>query len=239
MRRIINHWTAGTYTPNATDKKHYHIIIDGDGREHLGHHTIDANRSTSDGVYAGHTQGANTDSIGISCAAMAGAKERPFDAGDFPLKREQWDAMVKANARLCAEYGIAVTDKTVLTHAEVQANLGIKQRNKWDITRLPWDSSVVGAKAVGDKLRREVQAAMKAKPKRNVMMTEKKPALEHRRVQTLLGSMSGAGGIVGWFTGWTWEPLAVMALFALIVLMVFLFLYREEIKAGMFSARET
>src|SRR5690606_21599103 len=59
---------------------------------------------------------------------------------------------------------IAVTPKTVLTHAEVQANLGIKQRNKWDIAVLPFDRKVVGAKAIGDKLRSEVKEAIAAAP---------------------------------------------------------------------------
>jgi hypothetical protein len=49
---------------------------------------------------------------------------------------------------------------TILTHAEVEPNLRIKQKGKWDITRLPFDDTVRGHAPVGDKLRREVAAAL-------------------------------------------------------------------------------
>ena len=57
------------------------------------------------------------------------------------------------------QYKITVTPQTVLTHAEVEKTLGVKQKGKWDITRLPYNKNVVGAKAVGDLLRKEVSAA--------------------------------------------------------------------------------
>lgn len=41
----------------------------------------------------------------------------------------------------------------MLSHVEVQNNLGIKQNGKWDFTRLAFDLSVVGAKACSDLLR--------------------------------------------------------------------------------------
>ena len=31
LKRIIIHWTAGNYKANATDKKSYHYIVEGDG----------------------------------------------------------------------------------------------------------------------------------------------------------------------------------------------------------------
>jgi hypothetical protein len=54
---------------------------------------------------------------------------------------------------LCRNYGIPVSPKTVLTHAEVQANLGITQRGKWDIARLPWDSRFDIPRECGDQMR--------------------------------------------------------------------------------------
>jgi hypothetical protein len=52
---------------------------------------------------------------------------------------------------------VPVTPKTVLSHAEVQANLGIKQKGKWDIAILPWDRSFDTARECGDEFRRMVQ----------------------------------------------------------------------------------
>jgi hypothetical protein len=157
LERVICHWTAGSYNPNDQDKEHYHFIIDGDGKVVEGDHKPEANISTSDADgYAAHTRACNTGSIGVSIAAMAGAVESPFIAGPYPIKAVQWSAMVSKVAALCKQYGIAVTPRTVLTHAEVQGTLGIQQAGKWDITRLPFEPALIGAKAVGDKLRRDV-----------------------------------------------------------------------------------
>ncbi|MBX9701151.1 MAG: N-acetylmuramoyl-L-alanine amidase [Acetobacteraceae bacterium] len=156
MMRIICHWTAGSYTPSENDLSHYHILIDGDGGLHRGEHTIADNESTADGDYAAHTRGTNTGSIGVSMCCMAGAKERPFDAGVAPMKPEQWDAMVAVVAQLCAAYGIRVTPQTVLGHGEVERNLGRPQSGKWDPMKLPFDSGLTPAQ-VGQKLRDEVQ----------------------------------------------------------------------------------
>lgn len=160
MQRVVGHWTAGSYNASALDRKHYHILVQGDATLVQGVNSIAANAAPIRGGYAAHTLNCNSGSIGISMCAMAGAVEMPFDPGKYPIREEQWRVFVQANADLCKRYRIPVTDKTVLTHAEVQDNLGIQQRGKWDIARLPFDSTVWGPRAVGDKLRREVQAAM-------------------------------------------------------------------------------
>jgi hypothetical protein len=89
-----------------------------------------------------------------------GVTENPFAAGKFPLTRAQWNKMVEVVAELAKSYGIPVTSKTILTHAEVQPNLGIKQKQKWDITRVAFDPTLVGHKAVGDKIRNAVAVAL-------------------------------------------------------------------------------
>ena len=160
MARVHLHWTGGAYAPNSHDRASYHILVDGSGAYHAGDLPINANAAPIRGAYAAHTLNANSGAIGVSLCCMAGAVESPFNPGAYPMTREQWEAGVRAVATLCERYGIPVTPKTVLTHAEVQTNLGIAQRQKWDITRLPFDPSVVGAKAVDDKLRREVLAVM-------------------------------------------------------------------------------
>ena len=156
MKRIICHWTAGGYHANALDKKHYHFIFEGDGNEVPGDFPISANEKPIKGKYAAHTLNCNTGSIGLSMACMRGAKERPLDYGPSPMKHTQWNAMTEKAAELCIQYGIEVTPKTVLSHAEVQENLGIKQRSKWDFTVLPFSPGMNGAKECGDRLRNNV-----------------------------------------------------------------------------------
>jgi hypothetical protein len=165
--RIILHWTAGSHKATDFDRKHYHVLIEGDGKVVRGFPTIDLNGLPKAKTgYAAHTLNCNTGSIGLSMCAMGGndVKERPLNAGKWPLTRSQWEAASTVAAELCAKYGIKVTPKTVLSHAEVQANLGIKQRGKWDIAVLPFDPSFNTAKEVGDRFRAEVLAKMAGKP---------------------------------------------------------------------------
>jgi hypothetical protein len=156
LKRIICHWTAGSYNVNDVDKAHYHFIIDGNGRVVSGVHTPEDNLDVDDSHYAAHTRNCNTGAIGVSIAAMAEATEKPFNAGPYPLKKIQWDKMIEVVATLCKDYNIPIAPDTVLTHAEVQGRLGVEQRGKWDITRLPFDDSVKGPTEVGNKLRTEV-----------------------------------------------------------------------------------
>lgn len=159
MKRIIWHWTAGAHTPSNLDKEHYHRVIDGAGRVHNGKWPISANAGPlKPGGYAAHTLKCNTGSIGIAVAAMAGAQERPFNAGSHPITPAQVEALVAITRDLCREYGIKVTRETVLSHAEVQPTLKIKQRGKWDITYLPGMTGPGDPVKVGDHLRGLVMA---------------------------------------------------------------------------------
>lgn len=156
MSRVILHWSAGAHKCSELDKEHYHIIIEGNGNVVRGDHTISDNVTSGDGDYAAHTRNCNTGSIGVSMACMAGAIESPFNAGKFPMTGTQWNRAMEVIAHLAAFYHIPVTDKTILSHAEVQKNLGIQQNGKWDVARLPFDPKTVGAKACGDKMRAKV-----------------------------------------------------------------------------------
>ncbi|MHB2265640.1 N-acetylmuramoyl-L-alanine amidase [Aliihoeflea sp. PC F10.4] len=162
MKRIIGHWTAGNHAASDTDKKAYHVLVEGSGKVIRGTPSIDLNSGSIKNGYAAHTLNCNTDSIGISMCGMAGAVESPFNAGRAPLTAVQWDAFVRVVAEHARFYQIPVSDKTILFHAEVPPNLGITQRAKWDVIRLPFDPSVTGGRAVGDKLRREVAALLAA-----------------------------------------------------------------------------
>lgn len=160
MDKIVCHWTAGTHKANDVDKNAYHFIIEGSGNVVRGDHSIADNVNTADGKYAAHTKSLNTGTIGVSFAAMAGSVESPFNPGKFPITESQWARGMEVIAHLAKEYGIPVTDKTILTHAEVQPNLGVKQNFKWDIVRLVFAPGLVGYKAVGDKMRADIKARM-------------------------------------------------------------------------------
>lgn len=162
LERIILHWTAGRSTASASDLAHYHFAVEADGLVVQGEQTPEANLSTKT-AYAAHTRGLNTGSIGVAMCGMFGAKESPFDPGRYPITLTQYDATARLCAVLCRRYRIPVTPKTVLSHAEVEGTLGVKQRGKWDVTRLPWFPEIKGARAVGDHFRAVVEAEM-AKP---------------------------------------------------------------------------
>lgn len=160
MRRVHLHWTAGAYAANGLDQNAYHLLIDGTPRLVRGKWPISANVTCPRGAYAAHTLNANTGAIGVSICCMGGPGVTMANHGKYPMKREQWKMAVQAIAELCRFYSIPVTDKTVLTHAEVQPNLGIRQNGKWDIATLSFDRSFDTARKVGDRLRREVAARL-------------------------------------------------------------------------------
>lgn len=160
MLRIIFHWTAGGNKASALDRKHYHILIEGDGTLVRGTPSIAMNESPVKPGYAAHTLNCNGDSIGVALCGMAGAEESPFKPGAAPITQAEWIQLANVNADLARRYSIPVTRKTILSHAEVQPTLGIKQRGKWDIARLPWDSSLRGAIPIGDQMRAMVEAKL-------------------------------------------------------------------------------
>ena len=163
MDRIIIHWTAGTHKASATDLKHYHFIVEGDGNVVAGDLPPEANKSTST-PYMQHTRALNTGSIGVAIAAMHGAQERPFKAGKHPITQVQIDAMAALCADLCETYDIPVSRQTVLTHAEVQPTLKVWQRGKWDVTWLPGMKTVGDPVEVGNTLRDMVRVELSKIP---------------------------------------------------------------------------
>jgi hypothetical protein len=160
MERIHIHWTAGAHTAGTEDINAYHILVESTGNLVRGNKSIKANEKGSGMKQASHTLNGNSGAIGVSMCCMRQAVESPFSSGPSPMTQAQWDAMVQVVAQLASKYGIPVRRETILTHAEVEPTLGIKQKNKWDITRLSFDASVKGHYPVGDKMRKEVAAAL-------------------------------------------------------------------------------
>lgn len=150
VHRIILHWTGGGYTPNAFDKLHYHFLINGEGHAVRG--------PVRPGLYLPHTRALNGGSVGLSIAAMAGAEEgkRPFKC---PVTHLQWERAAQAAAEICHAYGLDVTPRTVLSHAEVTTVYGIEQRGKWDVRYVgkPGEAEyTMTPKALQEQFRRKV-----------------------------------------------------------------------------------
>ncbi|WP_057460787.1 N-acetylmuramoyl-L-alanine amidase [Pseudovibrio sp. POLY-S9] len=159
LHRIILHWTAGADGLIELERQHYHLIIDRSGRTHAGALKPEANANCLDGRYAAHTRALNTGSIGVALDAMAGAIESPFDPGKYPITQVQVQALAETAADLCETYQIPVSPYSVLTHAEVQPTLSVKQRSKWDIAWLPDMAEPEDPVDVGNKLRSLIATA--------------------------------------------------------------------------------
>ncbi len=162
MNRVICHWTAGGHKASHLDQAHYHLLVEADGNLVRGKYAISANSPIrKERGYAAHTRQANTRSIGITCCSMFNARERPFDPGPFPMTEKQWTVMAEVTAELCKFYDIPVLPHTVLGHGEVERNLGIKQRGKWDPLALPWKPKLSLHEA-GDLFREQVEGFLEA-----------------------------------------------------------------------------
>lgn len=135
MKRIVIHWTAGTYEPNTTDKEHYHYLIDGRGNVINGKFKPEDNENCNGGKYAAHTGGGNTGSIGIAICAMYGYRSAT-SVGNYPIKKNQCERMFKLCAELSKKYNISV--KNIITHYEFGKNYPkTTSAGKIDIVYLP------------------------------------------------------------------------------------------------------
>jgi len=117
MKRIIVHWTAGGHFPTAYEKERYHFLVDSLGKVYLGKFKPEANLKCVKGLYAMHTGGGNTGSIGVSMCGMADFKNKNSQ-GKFPLTKIQFESTMKLCAQLAKKYEITVTPDTVMTHYE-------------------------------------------------------------------------------------------------------------------------
>ena len=155
MKRIIIHWTAGTYRPNQTDLLHYHYIIDDKGACYDGVYTVQDNENCLDDVYAAHTGGGNTGSIGVAFAGMYGYVSR-LQIGRYPITAIQFEAGCKKVAELCKKYNIPITPETVLTHYEFgKKHPKTTSAGKIDITYLP-HQPVLDKDSIGKFIRNKV-----------------------------------------------------------------------------------
>jgi hypothetical protein len=158
IRRIHWHWTAGAEGIHDIERDSYNYVILHDGTVVHGDWPPEAQfPPLKPGKYAAHTLNANSHAIGIALDGMVGSQERPFARGTAEINMKQVDELVRLTADLCLKWDVPVTRENVLSHAEVERNIGIKQRPKWDIMWLPDMPAPGDAVAVGDRLRRMVQ----------------------------------------------------------------------------------
>lgn len=156
MKRVIIHWTAGTYQPNATDLQHYHYLIDSMGVVYNGNYRPEDNENCTDGRYAQHTGGGNTGSIGVSMCGMCGFHSSK-DVGKYPLTKKQCEATFKKVAEICNQYKIPVTAQTVMTHYEFgKAHPQTSSAGKIDIIYLPPYPEQTADK-IGDFIRNKIR----------------------------------------------------------------------------------
>ena len=99
MKRIIIHWSAGTYYPTWHEKQCYHYLVDKNGKVCEGNYKPEDNLNCNDGLYAMHTGGGNTGSIGVAMCAMAGFVSPKF-CGEYPITPVQFEACMKLCAQL-------------------------------------------------------------------------------------------------------------------------------------------
>ena len=156
MKRIIIHWTAGSYSPNATDQAHYHFLVDAMGVVHNGNYKPKDNENCTDGRYAQHTGGGNTGSIGVSMCGMCGFRSSA-NLGKYPLTKKQCESTFKLCAELCKKYNIPVTKNNVMTHYEFgKANPKTSSAGKIDIIYLPPYPEQTADK-IGDFIRNKIR----------------------------------------------------------------------------------
>lgn len=161
MKRIILHWTAGTYAVSAGEKERYHYLIGYDELQRIayvveGNCKPEDNLNCYDGKYAAHTGGGNTGSIGIALCGNAGFK-CASNQGKYPLKRLQFERMFKLAAELCKKYAIAISPATVLTHYEFgKQHPETDSAGKPDISFIPYEPNLA-AHGVGDYIRGKVK----------------------------------------------------------------------------------
>ncbi len=137
MKKIILHWTAGSYHPSNYDKQFYHFLIDKDGKRHTGNYRPEDNLNCNDGKYAAHTGGGNTGAIGVALCGMGGFISRDR-VGFAPITREQIEGLFSFVAQLCRDYNIVISPETVLTHYEFGVkNPNTSSKGKIDIIYLP------------------------------------------------------------------------------------------------------
>ena len=156
LKRIILHWTGGTYYPNIIDLEHYHFLIDKDGKIYNGKYQPKDNENCQDGTYAAHTGGGNTASIGVGLCGMYNFCNSN-DIGNYPLTKIQLEASFKLVAELSKKYNIFITPQNIMTHYEFgKTHPNTSSAGKIDIVYLPPYPNIK-PNEIGDFIRQKIK----------------------------------------------------------------------------------
>lgn len=137
MKRIIIHWTAGTYYPSEFERKFYHFLVDKGGKIHNGVFKPEDNEVCKIAKYAAHTGGGNTGSIGVAMCAMYGFINSK-NVGKYPISKIQFESTMDLCSKLAKKYNIQVSPQTIMTHYEFGLkNPKTTSAGKIDIVYLP------------------------------------------------------------------------------------------------------
>jgi len=167
-KRVILHWTAGSYQASEHDAQYYHGLIEfsPDGNAKIVAGVPIANNmlvvvglhSFSDDYrdgYAAHTRGFNSYSVGFSLCGMFGAVDRE-NLGAYPIMPEQVTVLIGLCANASIVFGLEVSDDTFFTHYEAQSLHGVQQMGKWDIGWIPQEPTL-SQDEVGPWLREQIK----------------------------------------------------------------------------------
>lgn len=127
---------------------------------------------------------------GLSLATAVGGDLDHIGA-TYPITEIQFNSMCRKIGELCLKYGIEVGPKTVLSHAEVERTLGIKQRGKWDIAVLPF-AGLTTATTCGDLMRRRASLYMLGRAVHGATPAAK-PVTADERIAWLQRLLDGLG----------------------------------------------
>jgi hypothetical protein len=161
ITRIHWHWTVSGYSVTPQTVKHYNGVFDCEGNEYDGGSPPQHQANYGYNMGVSHTLNANTGSVGLAVACLAGVKpdwgSMTVKQGKYPITWNSLDSMLEKTMELCKLYNIYPSPWTTLTHAEIQPNLGIRQRGKWDIQILPDEpTKIISAIDAGNKLRKRM-----------------------------------------------------------------------------------
>lgn len=118
LNKITLHWTGGRNKPSSHELECYHFLIDSDGNIYKGNYAPEDNINVSNGKYAKHCGGGNTNNIGIAFCGCYVPNGTPVKYTQFPLTRVQLEAGFQLCAKLCKKYNIPITKQTAFTHYE-------------------------------------------------------------------------------------------------------------------------
>jgi hypothetical protein len=146
---IIDHWTAGLYTPNWVELKDYHVgVIWVPDKE-----IVITKKFNNYDLILPHCWHDNEHTIGVAICCMGGKGVGPMNFGEWPLHLEMISALELVNAEIA--YIKKIDTSRIKTHAEKAIEMGYFGE-RWDLGRLTEGAlSVKEALAIGESIREE------------------------------------------------------------------------------------